>query len=317
MMNRFKKIARYSIIVAAILMIGLLIFAHAYFGALVSAPPTNRTDLSPTPVAVILIQPRKAAPFIHALVNRQSPVKIPRWALDRSLPYEATILLSENTKGDYIDIHALLTMPRFAPLATRYMNDNNLRENMPEVNWNPHEVQRPQSGTILLEGSVPMEEDTLDDVWMQWNQSIQPAPLAMAEGHFIEGLFDNRIGAGYLAMASLLYAFDIDLDDQEQKISLTSFQFVLSMRLAIDITNDNAVEIYFIIEVLPEAKQRLAVINLKVALDDAFENMKTDLAREHEIVMTGEMKQTENIIEYTYRIEDAMSYVELWLAGDM
>ena len=38
MMNRFKKIARYSIIVAAILMIGLLIFAHAYFGALVSSP---------------------------------------------------------------------------------------------------------------------------------------------------------------------------------------------------------------------------------------------------------------------------------------
>jgi len=141
--------------------------------------------------------------------------------------------------------------------------------------------------------------------------------MELSEEHFIEGLFDNRIGSGYLAMASLLKAFGIELDENKQNISLSSFQFVLSTRLAIDVLNDNSVKFRMVIEVLPEAKQRLAVINLKVGLDDVFETYRHTLKSDYGITMTGGSEQTNHVIEYKYRIENAVKLVEIILVGDL
>ena len=105
------------------------------------------------------------------------------------------------------------------------------------------------------------------------------------------------------------------LDEQMEDISLTSFQFIYSARLAIDMTSRNALKFFMAIKIVPEAVNRLAVINLKGFLDDGFDAWTEVFEKEHGIAFTGSSSWNENVIEYDYRLDDVKKALQLFLEG--
>jgi len=175
-MNRLRTGLKITLCMSAILAVLLLVIAEFRYEALFSAPKTDRSQINSQPSAILLIQPRKAAPFINALVDRNSPLPLPDWVVNTYLPYEAGILISDDESGQSIHIDAYTSLPRMSRFLTRELNQYQALDRIPDVHWDPKVAQNPEEGLILFEGTVPMDEGILNDVWLQWNQSIQPPP---------------------------------------------------------------------------------------------------------------------------------------------
>jgi len=170
---------------------------------------------------------------------------------------------------------------------------------------------------LTLNGRLPMEVQAQEAVWYEWDRTIIPTPLELEGGHFIEFAADNREGGFYLVLASLLDAYDIRLDEQEQDISLTTFYFVVSARIVADITTDERLKIQMAIEFQKGTENRVGVINLKVAIDDFIEAWRNELFDMHGLVLDGTSEWEENVLHYRYTLDDALEFMELLARGEI
>ena len=162
-----------------------------------------------------------------------------------------------------------------------------------------------------------MESEAKEAAWYLWKQSFKPAPLPFEGRHFIEVAMDNRDGGAYLAIASLLHAYDIKLDESQTDISLSSLKFVIKARMLVDITPADILVMRLTLEIRPDAVNRLGVINLKVGIEEVLVEWGENLSSEHGIPFEVKSAWDGNVIHFNYRIKGAGKVIRLAMDGEL
>lgn len=283
-----------------------------------AAPRIEHTDiLNLHPSIRVIVDPEKVSNIVKTMVEERVGREIPDWLLTRILPYElSTIFHSDLDKG-IVKVRILINERRFGPAIAEQFNAFDIPGRFPELKWDAKGMFPYRRGALTMNASLPMEEVAREDAWYTWNQTSVRQPLPLDGTHLFEVLGDNREGGAYLVAASLMEAYDYELDESEQDVSFTSFQFVTRMHLTGDVVGSDALKIRLTMEVIDEFKDRVAVINLKVFLDRGLESMTENFAKYHGISFTGESRKDENIIVFDYRLEELSKTIGLYLRGEL
>jgi len=263
-----------------------------------------------------VVDPKKVQPILAEIAAEELGRAVPEWAVDWFMPYEAGAVAQLNFDAHVVELDLYLNAPRLDPELARRGRRLNLRQRLSGIDWADEGVAATEPGLLRLRGTIAMEPDAEDAFWYTWNQSFRPPPLALENGHFVEVVLDNRRGAAYLAFASLLAAFDIELDAKYQDISLSSLQFVEAVRLTIDPTPSGALGIRMTMAIAPDAIDRLGVVNMKVGIEDAFAELGARLDRQG-LTLRGAGEWTDTGIVYEYRLDDAKKAIRLGMRGDL
>ncbi len=313
-------LAAFAVVAAALLLfvIGGLWYVDARWGAIASAPAVS---LSPVPgtdrVIYAAVDPGRAAAAIGAVVESWAGRSIPSWVVEMALPHALYGALGTDYDSGRIALRFLLNERRLGPVIASVLSGLDIPGRYSAIDWKPAGVALERRGVITLEGGAPMEPEAREAVWYSWNQSLKRSPLELEGGHAFEIVADNRSGGAYLAVASLLEAFDYELNEDEQKISLSSLKFVVEARASIDLLDNGAAAIALSLEIAPEAVERVGVVNLKVGIDEGFQTWTADLDDTHGIALTGASAWKENVIEWRYRLERAADVARLAIEGKL
>lgn len=326
-MRIFRKILLGLAALLLLLVLAGLLFVEFRYEALRAAPRIDHASLTADRASVrVAVDVSRASELLIGAVEEQIGREIPKWLIDKVLPYEASVILLVNKEDDRVDVHGLLNAQRLGPIICDQFNASDFFEITEAIAWEPEALHREQRGALTLAGTVPLSEDALEAAEEGWAESSRLVPLALEGGHLIEAVIDNRDGGAYLAIASLLAAYGVALDQSLQEISVSSFQFVRSIRVTADNerllkknefgTTDGLI-IRMAVEIIPEARNRLGVLNLKAALGKAFELQGEDFDRRHGLSFEGSNEWNATTIEYEYRLDDLPKAVTLALQGKL
>lgn len=310
-----RRYLRYALIAVAIVTILLLVFVDVRYGVLL---PTLRAEpeFTAEQTAVQLsIDPAAIAPLLPDVV---APVagRWPGWVLRRFTPYGAGGVAQVDFGAQTIVLTGYLNSRRLAPLIAREAADVDLQQRMRRIRWNgPAYEARP--GLLIADGTIRLDPDAEESFGYMWDQGMTLPPLTLEGGHFVEAVFDNRRGYAYLAFASFVQAYDINLAENQHEIELASLQFVREARFTMDFAPPDSFDIRFVLDIAPDAIDRLGVINLKVGIEDAFANVAGEWDRKFGIEVNGEGRWEGTTIVYEYELESAREWLGLIRDGKL
>lgn len=292
------------------------IVAEWRYGFVRAAPRADRTTLLDDAGVIAVVNPAPLEPLVAQLAAEELGGRPPQWVVNRLLPYGAGAVARLDLDQRRVNLDAYVNPRRLVPILRRRIGNLDFERLAPEIRWaNPPLVQ-PEPGVLSTEGWVPTDPEAEEAYWYTWNQSLTPPPLQIEGGHVAELLMDNRNGQAYVVAASLLRAYDIDLDSQQHDISLSSLQFVEIARMTLDFAPPDVFLLNLDLDIRPDATERLGVINLKVAIEDGFNNLGERWKRQG-IDFSGETRWDGTTIVYRYRLEPALKATQLALRGEL
>ncbi|MFP6582364.1 MAG: hypothetical protein VCD00_07380 [Candidatus Hydrogenedentota bacterium] len=310
MLKRGGRLATIPKIAAVLLVFGVII-AEYQLRILRTTPRHDRDAVVKDTTIQIVVHPERAQDFLHAYAEQRTGRSIPRWLFDRVLPYEAGLLISDDNDEATLQFRPYVSVPHLGPFVLRPIKDFDLNSITDRIDWSPTTPQHPEDGLLYGDGTFPAASEALDAVFLQWGNSRALKPLTASDKPFVEFIFDNRQGKAYLAMASLMAAFDYEFDRQETNITLSSFQFVIVMRARLNIVKEDVLDIEIDIDIEPIARNRVGVINIKGGIDEAFSELGERLKRDHGITVSGESTWNEMTIEFRYQIDQAGAFFDV------
>ena len=318
-LKKFRRELRVAAIAFAIALFAGTVYLELRFAVFRASPRVDLAGLAedPSTSIVVVINPELAMDQLRPLLNERAGFAVPNWIVRRILPYAVTIVTASDYDNAKVDLTVFLNPRRFGPPIQREVNAIGLQSSVPEIQWAPEGLIERGPGVFSVSGSVPMEPEAQEAAWYLWNQSFKPSAIPFQGAHFIEVVMDNRDGGAYLAVASILHAFDIDLDEGETDISLSSLKFVTKARMSIDVTPTDLLLFRLAIEVRPDAVNRLGVINLKVGIEELLAEWSERLFTEHEIVLEGKNEWNENVMLFQYRLKGASKALRLAIDGEL
>ena len=292
-----------------------LLVAELVFGAIRSAPRVDRSAFIDDANLVMVVQPEKAPKFMESIAREATGYTIPSWLLQRSMPHELGIAFTENESNSEIHVSAYGSMQRFAKSVLFLDHAKHLDSTIDEIQWNPTSIEQPQRGILQASGIVQPDLDALDQVYLQWGESSLLVPKTVSGDHFWELLFDNRAGKAYLSMASMMTAFDYKFSEKNMEIMLSSIQFVTEARAYADISENDILEITIDMDIVPSARNRIGVLNLKGAIDEGFAEFNRRMEDEgSDIRIEGSSDWNEMTIEFRYTVNKATPFaLKYWL----
>ena len=316
-MKRFKRELRIAAALLAIALVAAAIYVEIRYALIRTSPRVDLAELADDPSIIAVINPALALEQIRPLITERAGFPVPDWIVRRVLPYEATVVTISNYDDDEIDLTLFLNLRRFGPAIERQVNAAGLRQIVPEIHWNQDGLVEISPGVLSAAGSVPMELEAQEAAWFLWSQKFKPTSMPFQGTHFIEVVMDNRDGGAYLAVASILQAFDISLDKSQTDISLSSLKFVTKARMYVDITPADLLLCHLAIEVRPDTVNRLGVINLKVGIDELMSQWGETLSKEHGLTLEGKSSWNDNVMLFNYRLKSAGKALQLALNGEL
>lgn len=307
-------VAALALVVAGVF-IGI---AENRYGFLRASPRVSHESIiSVRPGVWLRLEPAKAKKIVISLLKDMAGQDMPDGMLDRFLPYAVSgLLAADHDKGE-IYIHLLINEQRLGPVIEEQFNLADITGKTPEIHWSSEGLVRERRGVLTLEGTVPMEPDAQNAAWFSWDHAVQTAPLALEGGHLLEAVLDNRDGGAYVCIASLVFAYDFEMGEEEENLMMTTIENALSVRVFVDLVPDGALLLHLAIEVLPEVRHRLSVANMKGALSSNFANVIDLLEQNHGLSITGTVDWNENVLEYDYRFEEGTKVLRLAIKGDL
>lgn len=283
-----------------------------------AAPRIEHGDiLNLHPSIRVIVDPAKVSDIVKNMIEEQVEREIPDWLLTRILPYEISAIFNSDLDKGIVKIRLMINERRFGPLIAAQFNAIDIPGRFPELQWDAKGMIPYRRGALTLNASLPMEEVARVDAWYTWNQTGLRRPLALDGTHLFEVMGDNREGGAYLVAAALMEAYDYELDETEQDVSFTSFQFVTKMHLTGDMVGSDALKLRLTMEVIEEFKDRVAVVNLKAFLDRGLESLTEDFAKYHDIEFTGESRKDNNVMVFEYTLEDLSKTIGLYIRGEL
>lgn len=316
-MKRFRRELRIAAAVAAIALLAGTIYVEVRYALIRTSPRVDLAELAGEPSIIVVIDPASVIDQITPLISERAGFPVPAWVVRRALPHEVTVVTSSDYDDEEVDITLFINPRHFGPAIKREVNAAGLQPHVPEIQWAPEGLVERGPGALSVSGTVPMEPEAQEAAWYLWNQSFKPAPIPFQGTHFIEIHMYNIDGGAYLAVASILRAFDISLDKSQTDISLSSLKFVTNARMYIDVTPTDLLLCRLAIEVRPDAVNRLGVINLKVGIDELLTEWGDTLSNEHGIALDGKSEWKDNVMLFNYRLKGAGKALQLALDGEL
>lgn len=228
----------------------------------------------------------------------------PEFAIRSILPHGLTVWLAPNYTRNMIELRTLVHERRGGPLVARVLNARGAHAAIEAFAFDVNGFQAPRRGAVTLNGWFPLEQSAGTDLAEEFAANPAPPLPPMDGSHVFELHADNRNGAAYLIFASILHAFDIELSETEEKISLTSFKFVDAIALTVDLVFGDSIGIVCEMDIEPGQKDKLAVANLKAGLDELFERLGGDWNRKYGLTLTGQSEWHGDTLVFTYRVDD-------------
>lgn len=288
------------------------------YAVLFTAPVVDHLSLvSERPAFRLVVDPAPLAPHIQTFLQEHLQREVPFWAIDQILPYGLSAVLYNDFDGNEVVLDVLLNERRLGPFLAESINASGILETFDALGLPKEGARWEGPGKLRARGAAPMDQETHEKVWYTWGGGGIGTALEIEGDHLIEVVGDNRDGDAYLAAASLMKAYDFELDEETQKISFPSFQFVTNLRLTADRTDADEVALRLAMEVIPEMRDRVAVVNLKVGVDELVEQLAEHLAQEHGLSMVGGSRWEENAMVWEYTIDDFSKFIELLMNGQL
>ena len=310
-----KKV-KYSFGFIGILLLLTLVIAEWRFNAVRTSPHIYRNTLTQDANVVIVVQPEKAPHFVQSLVREVSGYSVPMWILRASMPHEFGVALLEDEATGVVDISVYGSLKRFgiAVVSMDALSSLSALEN--RIDWEPDGLSSPQRGVLLGTASIISDVDALDQIFLQWGEPGLLVPKSISGDHFWELMFDNRAGKAYLSMASMMTAFDYKFSKENMDILLSSIQFVVMLRAYADVSEDDVMSISIDMDIIPAARNRVGVLNMKGAIDEGFTELGKRLVESHGIQVEGGSDWNEMTIEFRYTIDQATQFVGHYFLDD-
>ncbi len=309
---------RYAAYVAAgvvTLLLLVVVIAEWRYGLIIPTLRAAPPYAPETAGAFVVVDPSRIAALVPDLIE---PVagRLPRWLTNRMLPYSAGGAAMLDMEGRRVALVSYLNARRLAPFIARKAAHTDLRRTAPEINWGgaPYE-DRP--GLLIADGSIPYDPDAEESFGYMWSQSLTPKPLEAEGGHFVEAVLDNRLGHGYLIIASFLKAYNIDLSENEHEISIGSLQFVREARFTADFAPPDALHFRLVFDIEPDAIDRMGVVNLKVGIEETVADIAARWRANYDLELTGEARWESNTIVYEYTLISARKFLGLVRDGKL
>ena len=288
------------------------------YAVLFTAPVVDHLSLvSERPAFRLVVDPAPLAPHIQALLQEHWQQEVPFWAIDQVLPYGLSAVLYNNFDKNEVVLDVLLNERRLGPFLAESINASGILETFEALGLPKEGARWEGPGKLRARGAAPMDQETHEKVWYTWGGGGIGTALEIEGDHLIEVVGDNRDGDAYLAAASLMAAYEFELDEETQKISFPSFQFVTNLRLTADRTDADEVALRLTMEVIPDMRDRVAVVNLKVGVDELVGQLAEHLAKEHGLSMVGESHWEENTMVWEYTIDDFTKFIDLLMNGQL
>lgn len=313
--NSPRRYIRYALIAIVAVIVLIVAFVDVRYGVLL---PTLRAtpEISADQAAVqVAVDPSEIAPLLPDVL---APVagRWPGWILRRFTPYGAGGVAQVDFSTQTIALTGYLNSRRLAPFIAREAGAVDLQQKARRIRWNgPAYEARP--GLLIADGTIRLDPDAEESFGYMWDQGMALPPLTFEGGHFVEAVFDNRRGHAYLAFASFVQAYDIDLAENQHEIELASLQFVREARFTMDFLPPDAFDLRFVLDIAPDAIDRLGVVNLKVGIEDAFANLAGEWDQKFGIALSGEGRWEGNTIVYEYELESAREWLGLIRDGEL
>lgn len=312
-----RRLVRFGGVAAAIVL-GAAVFLDLRYELIRPAPQIDHATLYDAhPTVRVVIDPARSVGRVEAIAERYAGRDIPSWLIDLALPHSVSIIATPDPDTRTIRFNALLNARRLGGEVAKALNTFSFWDEYPEFAWAPERLVRRGRGAVTLDAHVAMDPDALDAVWRIWSPGDPLAPLPVDGRHLVEVVFDNRDGGAYLVVASLLSAYGIELGEEEESFSLTSLQFVTNARIELDLVRDDTLAIRVALDVPPEARHRMAVLNMKEAMDRGFESWGGRLKREYGLELTGSGTWRRNLLEYEFRLRPFDRAIDLLLEGKL
>lgn len=309
-----RRVLRYALIGIVVAVIAVIALIDVRYGVLL---PTLRAkpDIALDKSAVqVVVDPDAIGPLLPSAAAPVLPV--PGWLLHFFIPYEAGGVGVVDFDAETIALTGYLNARRLAPFIAREAAKVDLKRQAPHIRWNgPAYEARP--GLLIFDGTIPLDPDAEESFGYMWDQGMTPPPLAMEGGHFVEAVLDNRRGHAYLAFASFVRAYDIDLSENQHEIELASLQFVREARFTMDYLPPDSFEMRLVLEITREGIDKLGVVNLKVAIEEAIQKLGHEWEKKYDISLTGESRWEETSIVYEYELESARKWLGLIRDGEL
>lgn len=297
---------RYLVLASLAASLILLVAAVEWFTGLVTAAPQVdfKTIADIHPAVRVQINTRPIEDQLVDRIHASGRTAAPKFLLPSVLPHGFALWLAPNYERGMIELRGLIQEKRGGPLIARVLNTERSYTGIEQFAFDVDGVRAPRRGALTLAGWFPMERNAGEQIAQEFDSDPAPPLQNMDGGHLVEVHAENRNGAAYLVFASLLYAFDIDLDETEEKISLTSFRFVDQIVLTADVVLGDSIGIVCEMDIEPGQKNKLAVTNLKAGLEALLERLGEEWNRRHGLTVTGQSEWRGDTLVFTYRLDD-------------
>ncbi len=316
--RRFAR-ARLLAYAAATLLTAVLLaacYAEWRYGFLRTGPRVSRAPVTNGSGITAIVDPAKLADLSAAEIRSAAGWPVPYWAVRRMLPHEGGVAAMLNFDQQRAELRVYINPNALTPVARRLGDTLRFSDAFPKIRWKKGAAE-PARGLFMKEGVIPFAQEAEEAFFYTWNQSMPLAPVEFEGGHLLEVVFDNRQGLAFLAVASLLEAYNIQLGQNETDISLSSLQFVREARLTADLSSSDTLHLRFVLDILPEEVDKLGVINLKVGLDDVFKEYAERWERQHGLKLEGDSSWDGPRIIYEYRLASATKAFHLLVTGEL
>jgi len=185
-------------------LIGGALVADLGYHALRSAPRIEHDEVSGLDGGVrVMIQMDHAKDMMLETLKGKAP-NFPPSLMDRVLPYEVTLRTAPETAENAVGVTLYINERRLGPAIAKAVPEGIGKARKTGIEWAKGPMQSPKRGELLLNGAVPLDKHTLDTMAARWGETQLGSPLPMEKTHFIEMRCDNRDGALYAFVSSLV-----------------------------------------------------------------------------------------------------------------
>lgn len=248
-----KKVLLSLLVLAAVVVIGVLVFAEVRYGAVRGAAPAPHTRfVTDATRGQIVIRPLMARNLFDAWIPSER--KPPTWLLTRTLPHELAFVFSPDMRTGETDLVLYINEQRFGPVVADLVNQAGIMGQYDYMRWNADGLKAEERGTVRANGvfSIPMRIVALARQHWGIVQGIEP--LEIEGNHFFEAVFDNRDGGAFALMCAL-YDYGVlgepqaPLEDEYE-----TFLPIASIRVQADATSSGEVQLIVVLESTPGAR---------------------------------------------------------------
>ena len=178
------------------------------------------------------------------------PGSIPSWlpvsaggVIPEVLPHEIAVLGGADYRENVYQLRVVVNERRGGPVVAQQLNDSGTFKDVSVVRWDPKGMRAEGRGVLIVEGSLPLEENLETRLLEQFPTAAPAQPMKLEGGHLLEVALDNTNGDLYTIVSAMQFTNGVTMAELEEnaqvKAGLDMLPGIFNLRLALDRTGDD------------------------------------------------------------------------------